>query len=262
MTATPPLVLKREGAVARLQLDRAEQRQTVSRAMWRAVPGLLAQAESAPAVKLVLVDSSTPACFSAGADPEELAAASGNAALARAMTEERQTALAALAGLSKPCIALVRGLCMGDGLALALACDLRFASDDARIGMTQATQGLLPSYADARALAQRVGLSRAADMMFSARLLTGAEAEQIGLVDDVWRAGAFDSAIGEYVAAIGRLSQYSVRGAKAMLRGIAAGEQHASAPSRSAFEQAFLGEDFREACVAWREGRDAVFRWR
>jgi enoyl-CoA hydratase/carnithine racemase len=234
----------------------------IARATWRALPALVAQAEAAPSVLVLLVDSADPACFCAGSDPVELAALRGNRGLARAAADEVAAGLAALANCAKPSIALLRGTCADAGLALALACDLRFASDSARIGMTHARLGLLPSFAELRCLANRVGGARAADMLFSARMLTAADAERIGLVDDYWRDDMFAEAVGEYVASVCGLSQYAVRGAKAMLRAVLAGAATETPQVRALFEQAFAGEDFREACVAMQEARGPSFTWR
>lgn len=262
MTDSAPLTLVREGPVARLRLTAAAGRPVATRAMWRAMPALIAQAEAAPDVLVLLVDSASAACFCAGADPSELQAARGNKGMARAMADEMQAALTALGNLSKPSIALLRGACADSGIALALACDLRFADDSARIGVTQGHLGLLPSLPEARALAARIGVSRAADMLFSGRMLGASDAERIGLVDDYWRDTAFEAAVGEYVAAICSQSQYSVRGAKALLRAVAGGASADTPQTRAMFEQAFAGEDFREACAALRDKRAPRFTWR
>jgi enoyl-CoA hydratase/carnithine racemase len=262
MTDASPLLLRREGEVAHLCLDRPARRQATTRAMWRAFPGLLAQLEAAAEVKVVVVQSTTADCFSAGPDPAELAELAGGGDRARAAIAEQQAALAALAGLSKPSVALVRGLCAGGGCAIALACDLRFANESARFGVTAARHGLLPGYGELRALAARVGPARAADLAFSGRLLTAADAERIGLVEDVWRDDVFDSAAAEYLAALCAVSQYSLRGVKAMLRAIAGGAAGEPPRLREWAEQAFAGTDFREACAAVAQKRPPVFPWR
>jgi enoyl-CoA hydratase/carnithine racemase len=262
MTDASPLLLKREGAVARLCIDRPAQRQAVSRALWRAFPGLLAQLDADPAVKVVAVQSTTPACFSSGPDMAELAELAGDADRAQAAAAEAQTALAALAGLGKPSVALVRGLCLGGGCAIALACDLRFANESARFGITEARLGLLPPFAALRALVARIGPARAADLAFSGRLLSGADAERIGLVEDVWPDEQFESAAGEYVAALCAVSQLSLRGSKAMLRAIAAGAATEPPRLRELAAQAYAGADFREACSALAQKRTPAFPWR
>jgi enoyl-CoA hydratase/carnithine racemase len=262
MTDASPLLLKREGEVARLCLDRPARLHATTRAMWRAFPGLLAQAEAEADVKVVVVQSTTAAAFSCGPDSAELAGMAGNADRARAAVAEERTALAALAGLTKPTIALVRGLCVGGGCAIALACDLRFANESARFGVTAARHGLLPGFGELRALAARVGPARAADLAFSGRLLTASDAERIGLVEDVWRDDVFDSAAGEYLATLCAVSQYSVRGAKAMLRAIAGGATAEPPRLRELAEQAFAGADFGEACAALEGKRNPAFPWR
>jgi enoyl-CoA hydratase/carnithine racemase len=262
MTDVAPLLLKREGDVARLCLDRPAHQQALSRAMWRAFPAMLAQVEAAAEVKVVIVQSTTPAVFCSGPDPAELAEMPGAPDRARGAAAEAQAALAALAGLTKPSIALVRGLCVGGGCAIALTCDLRFANESARFGVTEARLGVLPGFAELRALAAHVGPARAADMAFSGRLLTASDAERIGLVEDVWRDDMFDAAAAEYIAALCAVSQYSVRGAKAMLRAIAGGATAAPPRLRELAEQAFAGGDFHEACSALAQKRNPAFPWR
>jgi len=262
MTEASPLLLKREGEVARLCLDRPVQRQALSRATWRAFPGLLAQVEADAEIKVVVVQSTTPAWFSCGPDMAELAELARHADRAAAAGAEARAALAALAGIAKPTIALVRGLCAGGGCAIALACDLRFASETARFGVTEARLGLLPHFAELRLLAARVGPARAADLAFSGRLLSGAEAERIGLVEDVWRDDLFESAAAEYIAALCAVSQYSLRGAKAMLRAIAGGAAGEPPRLRELADQAVAGADFQEACSALAQNRNPAFPWR
>lgn len=257
------LQLTRETPCARLTLaSPAGTDPVLTRGMWRSLPGLLAQVEASPAILALVIESATPGCFCAGADPAEEAHAATDPGFAGAMADDIQAGLRALANMSKPSIALLRGVCAGSGVALALGCDLRFADDTLRMGMTQGRMGLLPSFAEARALAQRVGLSRAADLMFSGRLLSASEAERIGLIDDCWARDAFAEAVAEFLAAVCAQSQYSVRGAKALLRAVAGGAATDSGELRAVYVQAFSGADHREANAAAQEGRPPEFRWR
>jgi enoyl-CoA hydratase/carnithine racemase len=99
-------------------------------------------------------------------------------------------------------------------------------------------------------------------MAFSGRLLTASDAERIGLVEDVWRDDVFDAAAAEYIAAVCSASQYTVRGAKAMLRAIAGGAAGEPPRLRELGEQAYAGADFREACSALAQKRNPAFPWR
>jgi enoyl-CoA hydratase/carnithine racemase len=252
MTDASPLLLRREGAVARLCLNRPARHHTLSRESWRAFPALLAEADAAEDVRVIVVQGATDDCFCAGIDPADLADLADRPDSARAMAAEAHAALAAFANLSKPSIALVRGPCLDGGCAIALACDIRFASASARFGIAATRIGLLPGFAELRLLVARVGPAHAADLIFSGREIAASDAERIGLVEDVWPDQAFNGAANDYLASVCATSPFAARGAKAMLRAIAEGAAAAPPRLREMAVQAFAGSDFRGAMERWR----------
>ena len=85
--------------------------------------------------------------------------------------------------LDRPTIAVMRGIAVGGGLGLALACDLRFCADDAHLAITPAKLGLIYGHAETRRLVELVGPSRAKDLLFTGRRIETEEALAIGLID-------------------------------------------------------------------------------
>lgn len=255
---TGAVQLLRDGAVATLLLDQPAKRNAMTLMMWRSLPMLVAQAEADPAIAVLRVEGSG-GHFCGGADIGEFAetyatpesTADANAVIAAGVE--------ALAHCQKPAIAVIRGACVGGGVALALACDLRFAADDARFAVTPAKLGLIYSQADTTRLMRAIGAARAKDLLFSARLLDAAEAQRIGLVEEVRAAVALDAFVTAWLAPVASGSRPALRAIKAMTRAIEAGAARDDPALRAAFDDAFAGEDFREGYRAFLAKRAPAF---
>jgi enoyl-CoA hydratase/carnithine racemase len=141
------LRLQRDGAVATLLIDQPTRRNAMTRAMWRALPGLVAEAAADDGIATLRVEGAG-GHFCGGADISEFAETYATREATSAASTEIASAVEALAALPKPAVAVIRGACVGGGVALALACDLRFAATDARFAATPAKLGLIYSQAD------------------------------------------------------------------------------------------------------------------
>jgi enoyl-CoA hydratase/carnithine racemase len=120
--------------------------------------------------------------FAAGADVTEF---SPNRESARIVAASFRTACDAIAGIPRPVIAAIRGYALGGGLEIALACDLRVASDAARLGQPEILLGIIPGGGATQRLARLVGAARAKEMVWTGRQVRADEALAIGLVDRV-----------------------------------------------------------------------------
>lgn len=255
-----PIRLIREGRIARLRLDRPARHNAITLAMWQALPALCAEIEADAAIRVVIIDGAGGQAFSAGADIGEFGTVFADAASTAAYNGAVRAALQAVEGLARPSIALVRGLCVGGGCGLALACDLRFAGDTARLGITPARLGLAYGFADTWRLVATVGPARAKDMLFSGRLMDPAEALAIGLVDRVLPDDAIEAAALDYAEDLATRAPLTIRAAKAMIEAMMAGADADTPETAALAAAAFASADFREGQAAFAERRPPQFR--
>ncbi len=151
-------------------------------AAWRELAEVVTEAGQRDDVRALIVRGGSRA-FAAGADVEELAGWDGSAAAEASAV--MHGALAALAALPSISIAVVTGYALGGGCELALACDLRVAADNAKIGQPEVLLGALPGAGGTQRLARLVGAGRAKDLLLTGRMVDMVEAPRIGLVDRV-----------------------------------------------------------------------------
>ncbi|MFE5714205.1 enoyl-CoA hydratase/isomerase family protein [Streptomyces sp. NPDC056501] len=177
--------------VATVVIANPAKRNAMSAAMWRALPGVLDRLAADRAVR-ALVLTGEGDTFCAGADISAL----------REPGDEQQSlavrAEEALAAFPKPTLAAVRGFCVGGGSQLAAACDLRFAEEGARFGITPSKLGIVYPSSSTRRLTALVGPSTAKYLLFSGELLDTERALRTGFVDEVHPAGELDKRVAEF----------------------------------------------------------------
>ena len=243
-----------DGAVASLLIDRADKRNAFNMAMWQAAPGLLAEAASNPAVRLLVVRSAHGgSAFCAGADIAELLANKDDASWRAANQAAINRLQHDLARLPLPTLAFIEGDCIGGGCGIALACDLRIATSAARFGITPAKLGLVYPLHDVKLLVDLVGPGQAKRILYTGNLLSAEEALRIGLVEQL--ADAPDAMIADLLAA----SPHSIRESKGFIRRVLDGQVADDADTLAAFAAAFEGADFCEGTAAFVEKRKPVF---
>lgn len=253
------IILRREAdGIARLILNQPAKRNALSLEMWRLVPERLAEAAADPAIRVLIVQGAG-GTFAAGADISEFEAAYATRASTQAYAGAIAGAMDGLADFIKPTIALIQGACVGGGLGLALACDLRFAAADARMGITPGKLGLVYPLGDTRRLIQIVGPSHAKDLLFTGRLLAADEALSMGLVNRVTPADAVEAAVLDYAAQVTAASQYSARATKRMVARVLAGQVRDDDATVAEFLDAIEGADFIEGRDAFRQKRRPRF---
>jgi enoyl-CoA hydratase/carnithine racemase len=250
------LLLTRDGPVATLLLNRPERRNAVTRAMWEALPPLLEMLAHDEATAL-LVLRGAGGHFCGGADIGEFAAGYATPEQSARSNAAIRAGVEALAAFPKPALALIRGACVGGGVSLALACDLRLAGPEARFAITPAKLGLTYTLGDTSRLVRAVGVNRAKELLFTARTLDAGEALRIGLLDRV--AEEPEAALAEMLEAMRTLSRPALRGLKRMVEAVASGAHDETPELAALFDDSFAGEDFREGYAAFLAKRSPRF---
>ncbi|MGW1341083.1 enoyl-CoA hydratase/isomerase family protein [Kribbella sp. NPDC002412] len=245
------------GAVARLVIDRAEKRNALTRAMWEALPGVLAELAADDAVKVLLVTGTGPA-FSAGADIGELISGADPADPMAELRAFNLRAQAALREFPRPTVAVVRGHCIGGGLELAVNCDFRFAADDATFGVTPARIGVVYPPDAIKVLLDLVGPATTKYLLFSGELLTAAQAELKGLVDRVVEPAELDAEVAAFAATLVSRSQLTIRSAKESVNALLAGT-NADAQARRRYQETIATGELAEGIAAFTERRAPRF---
>ena len=196
MTKTDKMLSRKEGAVGYLTFNNPERHNAVSLEMWEAASGYLEEFRNDKAIRVVVVTGAGGKAFVSGADiskfEEERSSQEGidryNAAVDHANS--------AFYNFPKPLIAMIRGYCIGGGMALAMCCDMRICTENSKFGIPAAKLGLGYGFKGIKRLIDVVGPSFAKEIFYTARQFSAAEAAAMGLVNHV----VADSALEAYVA--------------------------------------------------------------
>jgi enoyl-CoA hydratase/carnithine racemase len=165
-------------------LNRPEKRNAMSQELLRALGEALREAAADQAVHCVVLRGEGPD-FSAGVDLVELAASTGEAGHLRPFRKVFLDCPNICEEMAKPVVCQIHRTCVGGALEVALGCDLRIASSDARLGLPEVRFGIIPDVGGSTRLPAVVGLGRAKELIMTARTIDAAEAERIGLVNRV-----------------------------------------------------------------------------
>jgi enoyl-CoA hydratase len=271
------LTLEVDGHVATLWLDRPEKRNAMGPAFWSDLPVAMAAIVSDPEVRVVVLAARGPH-FSVGLDLVAMSGITGGAggangtpsspasraAAARAEIVRLQASVTAVAACPLPVIAAVHGYCIGGGVDLVAACDIRLASADAVFSVREAKVAIVADIGSLQRLPHIIGKGHVAELAFTGKDIDAARAESIGLVnsvsDDAEAVLAAARAMADEIAAN---SPLAVQGTKAVLaasedRSVAEGLDYVATWNAGHM----ASDDLTEAMVAFVEKRPAVFTGR
>jgi enoyl-CoA hydratase/carnithine racemase len=257
-----PILFDVDGAVARVTFNRPEARNALT---WEMYEGLLAACDRADReadVRVLVIRGAGGKAFAAGTDIAQFA---GFSTREDAIGYERRldAVIDRLERVGAATIAEVQGVATGGGCAIALACDLRVCTPDARFGVPIArTLGNCLSAANYARMMDLLGASRTKELLLTGRLMDAAEAHAAGLIARVADPGVIDAAVRELADAIAANAPLTIRATKEAVRRIQECRRPPAAAIDDLIESCYLSADFREGVEAFLARRRPRFSGR
>ena len=251
-----------EKGMARIIINRPEVRNALNQATRAEIREAVDDLKKDKNVRVVTITGAGDKAFVAGADITEFKGATPVTMEERASTLGQQL-YNDIESLPMPAIAMINGFCLGGGNELAMACDIRIASENARFGQPEINLGFIPGGGASVRLPRLVGWGKAKELIYTGRIIDAAEAERIGLVDKVVPQDKLEEEVNQLAESIASKSPLITRLAKkaintGMYTDLAAGLAY----EKGYFALCFSTEDFREGVDAFMEKRKPMFEGR
>ena len=255
------ILLSLNNRILRITINRESKLNALNKLTLAELHAALSDAFTNPEVGGIILTGAGPKAFVAGADISEFSDL--NADEGRIFAQEgHHKVFDRMHASEKPIIAAINGFALGGGLELAMACHIRIASENARLGLPEVTLGLIPGYGGTQRLTQLVGRGRALEMILTADIITAAKAMEIGLVDEVVAPENLLATAEEKMSKILSRAPIAVGAAinavnAALTDGINGFEEEINQ-----FARCFDTADFKEGVSAFLEKRPAQFKGR
>ncbi|MCB1472897.1 MAG: enoyl-CoA hydratase/isomerase family protein [Rhodobiaceae bacterium] len=250
----------RIGAVGHLVINNPERRNAIDLDMWRHAASVLDELAADDETRLLVVSGAGGKAFASGADISRFETERSTAEEVRRYAEISASVYERLESFPRPTIAKIAGYCVGGGLALAVCCDLRICEAGSRFALPAARLGIGYGHAAQKRLANVVGTAYAAEILFTARQFTAAEAYEMGLVNRVVERDDLDAFVDDYAARIADNAPLTVALAKAGKIALNAGADAAAIEALNAMvDTCYASQDYAEGRRAFMEKRKPRF---
>jgi enoyl-CoA hydratase len=251
---------KRDG-IAYITFNRPEKLNALNRKTMEELEAILSDARADAAVRVLILTGAGEKAFIAGADINELAVQTP--VNGKEFSLWGQSVLHKLETMGKPSIAAINGFALGGGCELALACSMRFASRNARLGQPEVKLGIIPGYGGSQRLARLCGKGVAHELCLTGEMISAEEAARIGLVNRVVEPGELLATCEGVAKKIIEKAPLAVQYAmEAIERGVEMPQEEGLFLEATLFGLCAATEDMREGTKAFLEKRPAQFKGR
>jgi enoyl-CoA hydratase len=250
----------KEKAVVKITINRPDVRNALNRATRQELRTALDEIKKDDSIRAVIFTGAGDKAFISGADLTELKNGTPTEIEIFASTLGQQL-FTDIENLSIPAIAMINGFCLGAGCELAMACDIRIASQNAKLGQPEISVGIIPGGGGTQRLPRLIGWGKAKELIYTGKIIDAAEAARIGLVDDVVPQEKLEERVNQIVDAIVAKSPITTKLAKKVMnRGMYTDLASALSYEKATFALCFATEDQKEGMNAFMEKRKPQFK--
>jgi enoyl-CoA hydratase len=252
------LVFETDDAVGIIKVNRPEVRNVFNWETWMELEDVLKRLRSAPNLRVGIITGVGDEAFIGGADLRMLKERTPQDAINA--SKKTNEILLSMESMDEPMIAAINGWALGGGCEIALACDIRIASERAQIGQTEARVGIMPGYGGNVRLMRLIGPGRAKEMIYTGKSVTAEQAEKMGLVN---RVVPHEKLMEEAITLAKQISKgpAAIHLAKqAMFQAFLKPYQEALNLDSELYGEVYKTEDFREGVTAFLEKRKPSFK--
>ena len=253
------IIYEKSEGIATITLNRPEALNAFNKEVVEEIIHALEDVRNDENVRVVVLTGSGEKAFSAGADIKAMVGMTPLKARELSLMGERLCV--ALENLEKPVIAALNGYALGGGLEVAMSCDLRVATENARMGQTEINFGLIPGWGGTQRLTRLIGRAKAKELIFTGRMIDAKTAEQLGIVNMVVSPDKFKETVRQFALELASKAPVAVKVAKALInKGADIGLDSALALEREGFGVVASTEDLKEGVSAFTEKRKPIFK--
>jgi enoyl-CoA hydratase len=251
----------KDGAVATVTISRPKALNALNDETIAELDHCFTEISGDKGIRCVILTGEGDKAFVAGADIGELAVC--DVPGGRAKCERGHAMFFKIECLPQPVIAAINGFALGGGCEIAMACDIRLASEKAKLGQPEVNLGIIPGYGGTQRLARLVGTGKAKQMIFNGDFIAAAEAHRIGLVDEVYPPEELMARVKEMAEKICTKGPLAIKAAKEAINfGIEVDLESGCAFEAAQFAQICATDDKIEGTKAFLEKRKAEFKGR
>ncbi len=253
------ILLEQEGSIGILKLNRPQALNALNSKVISELVSALDQMEKEVMPKVLIITGAGEKAFVAGTDIIEMEKLSSFEA--RGFANDARKAIDKVAGLNRPVIAAINGFALGGGCELAMACDIRIASEKARLGQPETGLGIIPGSGGTQRLPRLVGPSKAKQLVFTGELIDAKTALEIGLVDKVVPPDLLMEEAKKMAATIASKPKIALALAKSAInKGLDMDLQDGLSYEIECFAQCFAAQDQKEGMRAFSEKRKPSYQ--
>lgn len=257
----PELISRRDGPIGRVIFSNPDKYNAMSLDMWSGLPAAIERFDADPEVRLIVLEGAGSKAFVSGADISQFESQRTDPAAQARYNQAVEAAYLAPPRCSKPVVAKIRGICMGGGLGLAAACDMRFCTDDSRFRMPAGRLGLGYNAIGVRRFLAVFGLQNTLDIFFSARIFDAADALRMGFVTRTATHEAFDEVVDGWCAMVAENAPLTLKALKRTVNQLIRDpDDRDMAAAEAAIKACFDSDDYREGAAAFMEKRKPAFK--